>query len=139
MPTHNPACVALLEKILWGKKAKCPYCGSTHAAPLRKEQRYHCNTCFTSYSATVGTVFHGTRVDLAKWFRAIQLMYNASGKTITTRKLARSIKVNKDTAALMMKRLQEADESSKRLVRRIADELQTSSLLEDLEKRKDVN
>lgn len=133
MPIHNPACIALLEKLRWGKKARCPYCGSIHAASLPKEQRYHCNTCFTSYSATVGTIFHGTRVDLAKWFRAIDLMFNASDETVATRKLARIIKVNKDTAVLMKRRIQQADETNAELIQEIARELRTGSLLENLE------
>jgi transposase-like protein len=35
--------------------------------PLKeKQQRYHCNNCNTSYSVTVGTIFHDTKLDLQK-------------------------------------------------------------------------
>jgi transposase-like protein len=68
---------------------------------MKKEYRYHCNSCNTSFSVTVGTVFHKTKVDYQKWFLAILLMLNAK-KRISARQLASDVQVNKNTACHML-------------------------------------
>jgi transposase-like protein len=72
-----------------------------------KGQRYHCNACNTSFSVTVGTIFHKTKVDFQKWFLAISLVLNAK-KGISARQLARDIEVNKNTAWFMLMRIRKA-------------------------------
>jgi transposase-like protein len=96
-----------LEKIRWGDKPKCPYCESTNSTAYNKESRYHCNSCFTSYSVTVGTLFHKTRVDIFKWIQAINLVMN-SPNSISVRQLAKEIEVNKNTAFYMLERIRKA-------------------------------
>jgi len=91
------ACIAHLEHVRWNDKPICPYCQSTNQSPLPKENRYHCNNCNTTFSVTVGTIFHKTKMDLQKWFLAIALVLNAK-KGISARQLARDIEVTKDTA-----------------------------------------
>jgi hypothetical protein len=71
---------------------------------MDKGLRHHCNDCFTSYSVTVGTIFHKTHVDLQKWFKAIELVAQQS-QNITVRSLADIIEVSKDTAASMLNRI----------------------------------
>jgi transposase-like protein len=100
-------CLSHLEKARWKGKPKCPYCGSTNATPMKKEFRYHCNSCNTSYSVTVGTIFHKTHLDLQKWFLAISLVLNAK-KGISARQLSRDLEVNKDTAWYMGMRIRRA-------------------------------
>jgi len=100
-------CLDYLEKVRWKGKPTCPYCRSRACTPLRKENRYHCNTCNTSYSVTVRTIFHKTKLPLQKWFLAICLILN-SKKGISARQLARDISVNKDTAWYMAMRIRRA-------------------------------
>lgn len=107
MLKNNEECLALLEQIRWGGKPKCPYCHSTNATAYKNEHRYHCNECFTSYSVTVGTLFHKTHVELQKWFLAIHLVLN-SPKSISVRQLAKEIGVNKNTASYMIERINKA-------------------------------
>lgn len=95
-----------LEQIRWGGKPQCPYCGSMNATSLKKEGRHRCNSCFTSYSVTVGTLFHKTHVDLQKWYQAIHLVM--AGESISVRKLAQEISVNKNTASYMLTRIRKA-------------------------------
>ena len=66
-PTHED-CLAYLEKVRWNNVPTCPYCNSTNSTSFKKENRHHCNNCNTSYSVTVGTIFHKTKLDLQKWF-----------------------------------------------------------------------
>jgi len=105
-PTHE-ACIKHLEKVRWTNIPVCPYCKSINQSELPKELRYHCNNCNTSYSVTVGTIFHNTKLDLQKWFVALSLILNAK-KGIASRQLARDIEVTKDTAWRMQMQVRKA-------------------------------
>ena len=105
-PTDSD-CIAHLEKVRWPGGARCPYCGSEKATRMPKENRYHCFNCKTSYSVTVNTIFHDTKLDLQKWFLAISLILNAK-KGISSRQLARDLQVNKNTAWYMAMRIRKA-------------------------------
>ena len=95
-PTQNK-CKEHLELIRWPKGPTCPYCKSPNTTPVPDEARHHCNNCNTSFSVTVGTIFHHTHLPLQKWFLAVTLVLNAK-KGIAARQLARDLLVNKDTA-----------------------------------------
>src|SRR5947209_1702850 len=86
-------CISHLEKVRWNHKPICPYCKSTRNTATKQGRRYHCNTCNTSFSVTVGTIFHKTKLDFQKWFVAISLVLNGK-KGISARQLSRDIKVN---------------------------------------------
>lgn len=90
-------CIIFLEQLRWENKPMCPYCSSSQYTALKKTNRYHCNTCNTSYSVLVDSIFHKTRLDLQKWFFAINLFLN-SNKKISSRELAKNINVTKDTS-----------------------------------------
>lgn len=110
MIENQEKCIALLEQLRWRSRPVCPYCNSIKSAKIKKEQRYHCNCCYTSYSVTVGTIFHKTHVKLPQWFRAIELAMCMS-PDISTRKLASEIGVSKKTAASILNRIQGAKEA----------------------------
>ena len=101
------SCIAHLEKVRWEGKPKCPYCKSTNSTPMPKQRRHHCNACNTSYSVTVGTIFHKTKIDLQKWFLAIALILNAK-KGVSARQLSRDLEVNKNTAWYLAMRVRNA-------------------------------
>lgn len=101
------ACLELLEQLRWQSVPKCPYCKSENQTPLKKEHRYHCNNCNTSFSVTVGTIFHKTHLSLQKWFLAVTLILNAK-KGISARQLARHLKVNRNTAWRISMKIREA-------------------------------
>jgi len=101
-------CIAHLEKVKWSDgQPICPYCSSRKATPLPKEYRYHCNNCNTTFSVTVGTIFHHTHLPLQKWFLAVSLILNAK-KGIAARQLARDLEVNKNTAWYLAMRIRKA-------------------------------
>lgn len=93
-PTQQD-CVKYLEKARWGDKPVCPYCGSTNTAV--KQHRHRCYGCKTTFSVTVGTIFHHTHMPLQKWFLAIMLILNAK-KSLSALQLSRDLKINKNTA-----------------------------------------
>ena len=93
-PTQED-CIAHLEQARWGGEPSCPYCGSLNTAP--SQHRHRCYDCKTSFSVTVGTIFHHTHMPLQKWFLAVMLMLNAK-KGLSARQLSRDLSVNKNTA-----------------------------------------
>lgn len=100
-------CISHLEKVRWAGVPICPYCNSENITSMPKENRHHCNTCNTSFSVTVGTIFHKTKIDLQKWFLAIFLLLNDK-KRLSARQLAREIEVTKDTAWRIMMQIRKA-------------------------------
>lgn len=101
------ACLKYLEDIRWRGKPRCPYCNTNRITQLPKEHRYHCNVCNTSFSVTVRTIFHKTKIDLQRWFLAIDLVLNAR-KDISARQLSQIIDVNKNTGQLILSRIRKA-------------------------------
>lgn len=103
----NDHCITFLEHLRWGNKPKCPYCTSDNTRPLPNTKRHQCRTCNTSFSVTVRTIFHRTRLPLQKWFLAISIILNAK-KGISARQLGRDLNVNKDTAWRMAMKIRTA-------------------------------
>ena len=96
-PTQRD-CIAHLEQARWKGEPSCPYCGSLNTASSSdKRQRHRCYDCKTSFSVTVGTIFHHTHLPLQKWFLAVMLMLNAK-KGLSAMQLSRDLDVNKNTA-----------------------------------------
>lgn len=100
-------CHSHLEDVRWRGKPRCPYCQSPNSTAMPTESRHHCNNCNTSFSVTVGTIFHHTHLTLQKWFLAVTLILNAK-KSISARQLSRDLKVNKDTAWRIAMKIREA-------------------------------
>jgi transposase-like protein len=90
-------CYNYLEELLWNKIPICPYCNSKKNTIIKNSKRYHCNNCNTSFSVTVNTIFHKTKIDLQKWFLAIHLIMNFEDKK-SLRVLAKNINTTKDTS-----------------------------------------
>jgi transposase-like protein len=111
-PTQE-SCLAHIESVRWNGAPVCPYCGALHSTAAPKEQRHHCNACNTSFSATVGTVFHHTHLDLQKWFLAVSLILNAK-EGISARQLGRALEVNKNTAWRIAMQIRQAMASEQR-------------------------
>ena len=101
------SCFAHLENVRWPDGPICPYCKSNRVTPMPKERRHHCNNCMTSFSVTVGTIFHKTHLPIQKWFLAVSLILNAK-KGVSARQLSRDLKVNKDTAWRISMKIREA-------------------------------
>jgi len=103
-PTEED-CISHIETVRWKGTPTCPYCHSDRVSA--NEHRHHCNSCNTSFSVTVNTIFHHTHLPLQKWFLALSLVLNAK-KGISARQLARDLEVNKNTAWYMGMRIRNA-------------------------------
>ncbi|WP_442956760.1 transposase [Priestia sp. LL-8] len=97
-------CIKYLEQLRWSNQIKCPYCKSKYNTSFKRESRYHCNTCFTSFSVMIGTVLHNTKLDLRKWFAAIVIIVQSDGH-ISCRNLAKKLDTNRNTCNFINQRI----------------------------------
>lgn len=118
LPTQKD-CFTFLEMCFWNNNPNCPYCDSKKHTILKKENRYRCNNCITSYSVTVGTMFHNTKLDMQKWFQLF-LIIN-SGQIMSYRQLSINLNVNKNTAMRMKNQVKKTDYEYKLLVCKISE------------------
>ena len=115
-------CIDYLERLRWQGKPRCPYCKRTHVTSLKNERRYHCNPCNVAFSVTVRTIFHRTRVPLQKWFLTISIMMS-EGKDPSVRTLAELIRVDKNTASLISRRIRDARAKEFKLLTQITEKV----------------
>lgn len=95
-------CIEHLEKIRWNGETKCPRCNSTHVGKRNETEigqigHWNCHDCTTTFKVTCGTLFHGTKIELQKWFMAIALILNAK-KGLSSYQLSRDLFLNQKTA-----------------------------------------
>lgn len=100
-----------LERVRWGGRPVCPYCGSLsvgrHASGDREMSRWQCRDCSRAFAVTVGTLFHGTHVPLRNWFLVLALMLNAK-KSASAYQIARDLGMRRPTVWSMMHRVRTA-------------------------------
>jgi transposase-like protein len=100
-------CIVYLERQRWTVTPICPYCSSAKSSKKSKEFRHTCLNCGRSFSVLVGTIFESTKLPITKWFVAICLILNAK-KGLSSLQLARDLKVNRNTAWYLQKRIRRA-------------------------------
>lgn len=103
------ACIEHLEKIRWKDEPRCPHCNGTHVGKRNETKlgrigRWNCHDCSVAFKVTCGTVFHGAKIPLQKWFLAITLIANAK-KSLSSYQLARDLDLNQKTAWFIMARI----------------------------------
>ena len=102
-------CITYLEGVRWQNKAVCPHCEGKDTKRknengLGRIGRWHCIDCSASFKVTSGTVFHGTKIPLQKWFLAIALMANAK-KSLSSHQLARDLGLQRKAAWRIMTKI----------------------------------
>ena len=100
------ACITYLERLRWQGSPECPHCESDNVRRRNESDtgligRYNCRTCKSTFKVTHGTLFHGTKIPLQKWFVAIGLMANAK-KSLSSCQLARDLGLKQRTVWRMM-------------------------------------
>lgn len=90
-------CVEALFASRWPEGFVCPGCGGRENCLLTSRRLYQCNTCHAQTSITAGTIFHGTRLPLGKWFLAMHLLTQCK-HSVSAIELMRQIGVGYKTA-----------------------------------------
>ena len=103
------SCIEHLERVKWRSAPYCPHCGSITIKRKKEDGegrvgRWHCKDCKASFKVTQGTIFHGTKIPLQKWFLAISLILNAK-KGISSYQLQRDLDLNQKTAWFILTRI----------------------------------
>lgn len=98
----------------WPNEPICPYCYSKKNTKFINEFRFHCNTCNTSFSVTVKSIFHKTHIEIRKWFLAIYYFQNLF--PLSVRLLSDLIFVNKNTAQRMLVILKRAKQENNLII-----------------------
>ena len=103
------SCIDHLERIRWRGTPVCPHCGCVEVVRKKEDGvgrvgRWHCSACKASFKVTHGTVFHGTKIPLQKWFLAISLILNAK-KGLSSYQLQRDLDLNQKTAWFILTRI----------------------------------
>jgi len=88
------------EAFRWGEVAKCAYCESEKVTGHDSQLRRKCYKCGKTFSVTVGTNLHHTRVPLKTWLYAFSVIADAK-KGISALQLSRNIEVDYKTAFAM--------------------------------------
>lgn len=93
-PTEQDA-IKYFEKLRFGKMTTCVYCRSKKV--LESGKRYACRNCGKSFSVTVNTKLHDTRLPLKTWMMAFSIVSNAK-KGLSAMQLSRDLGLHYETA-----------------------------------------
>jgi len=96
---NNDVCRDHLFKTRWPKGLTCPKCGGKHFYTITTRNIYECK-CKYQVSLTSGTIMHGSRIPLNKWFWAIYLMVHGEG--VSVRQLKKDLNISNQTAWSML-------------------------------------
>ena len=100
-------CIAELARLRWPNGFQCPVCGHDYAWHLHRRGLYECRRCRHQASIIAGTLFHGTKLPLTKWFWAIYWAASDKG-SISALRLCKLLGVNWRTAFHMLRKLRTA-------------------------------
>lgn len=101
-----------LEKRLWPKGVRCPFCNQKQSKKkknitTRKNGFYRCNPCKKDFSVRTGTIFERSHIPLHKWLYAMYLLVTAR-KGISSLQLSKEIGITQKSAWFLLHRLREA-------------------------------
>ena len=110
-------CLDYIEKIRWRNgELGCVHCGEVgHISRIvrqtksknKRNRLFQCTACGKQFSATSGTIFNDSHLELTKWFLAIALICEAK-KGMSALQLQRHLGVNYRTAWYLCHRIREA-------------------------------
>ena len=99
--SSNEACEQHLLEQRWKKGFVCPQCGHNEAWYLKNRKLFDCNSCRFQTSLTAGTIFHGTRMPLLKWYWLLYHM--ALGKVgVSIAEMQRILEIGQYRTAWLM-------------------------------------
>jgi transposase-like protein len=95
------ACLEYLFRIRWPEDYNCPRCGDGRYYFHRTRHLYECKACRYQVSLTAGTIFHGTRTPLRKWYWMIFLMARPKSG-VSMQSLQKMLKIKSYKTAWLM-------------------------------------
>jgi hypothetical protein len=101
-------CREYLIQQRWNGNVECPFCGCAKVYTIENGKRFKCadKFCAKKFSATVGTIYENSKIDLRTWFAAVYLA-TSSKKGISSLQLSRQLGVTQKTAWFVLHRVRE--------------------------------
>lgn len=101
---NEESCIIYLEKLRWKNgKIKSPFDEKSKVYNLGNH-RYMCKNTQKIFNVKVGTIFHGTKLSLRKWFMAMWLV-SSHKKGISSLQLSRDLKITQKTAWYILQKI----------------------------------
>ena len=99
--------VWLFEQFRWEDgKPVCPYCKEENISPQKDDLRYTCYDCGKTFSVTVGTNLHNTRLPLKIWLYAFSIISDAK-KGLSALQLQRNLDITYKTSFRMYHKIRD--------------------------------
>lgn len=109
MNSHPGEAITILRKFIAHKKRACPHCACLgiphkHSTDKRSIIIYKCYHCNKTFSELFGTIFHRSKIPLAKWLIAI-IEWQESTGSISASELSRKINISSPSAWSMLMKI----------------------------------
>jgi len=101
------ACIDYLEKVRWGERRVCPYCGSGKTYKYYIKELFKCGSCKKQFSVKAGTIFSESKVSLQKWLLVVYLATSLEGG-ISSLRVCKYLGITQKTAWLMIRKIRYA-------------------------------
>lgn len=105
------ACVTAFIRARWPNGPKCPKCGCEHAYRMRTRRIFQCSDCKHQMSITAGTILHGSKLPLAKWFLAFYLV-GSNKQGISALSLGKHLGISRVSAWHLLHKIRSAMKES---------------------------
>jgi hypothetical protein len=107
------SCYKFLANLKWSNGYKCQKCSHTHSFNGHMPYSRRCGKCSYEESVTAYTIFHNTRIPIAKAFYMIFLVYSSNGK-ISSYKLSEILTIRQSTCWTYSNRIKKLLSSRKK-------------------------
>jgi len=101
------SCSDHLIQLRWADGFICPKCNHNHGYYNSNRVHFECASCHKQTSVICGTIFHGSKVSLLKWFWAIFYISSDKGG-ISALRLSKLISVSWKTAFHLLRKIRKA-------------------------------
>ena len=100
------SCLTRIEGVRWYRRGpRCPHCHKGDVARKTEKGyigRWNCHLCGSTFTVLSGMPFNRAKIDLQKWFHAIDLLLNGV-RELSSHELGLHLEVNQKTALRIKK------------------------------------
>lgn len=96
-----------IENLRWGKRIICPNCGSARISRYADGVLLFCSECRQQFTVTVGTIFEGSHLSLAKWLTVLRMFHTENG-TVSSSEISKAIGITQKSARRILTTIESA-------------------------------
>ncbi|MBL0372508.1 transposase [Rhizobium sp. KVB221] len=105
---NNNNAFRVVDQMRWPDSKHCPRCDSIYIKTVNTaifRELYRCVDCGYMFNSFSGTLFHGTKIPIVKYFQFF-VLYGALGKKLSPRDVSYAISVSNKTAVSLIGRVE---------------------------------